>query len=153
MTISDLGNLGDFLGGIAVLISVIYLALQIRQNTREVKHASTQDLLGKSVDVFTQMLATSIPRLLAKLEKDGDLSDEERQYFTLWIRRNMQLFELVYLQYQEGRVAQEIMDAYERRIIGHITRPQWDDEWVKIAPTFTKSFADYIDRLQTQAKR
>jgi len=153
MTIDDLGNIGDFLGGIAVLISVIYLALQIRQNTREVKHASTQDLLGKSVDVFTHALGTSLPALLAKLEKTDDLSNEERQYFSMWLRRNMQLFELVYLQYREGRVTQEIMDAYERRIIDHMARPQWDAEWVKITHTFTKSYSDYITRLTTQAER
>ncbi len=33
MTIQDLGALGEFLGSIAVLATLIYLALQTRQNT------------------------------------------------------------------------------------------------------------------------
>ncbi len=33
MTIQDLGAVGDFIGGVAVVITLIYLALQIKQNT------------------------------------------------------------------------------------------------------------------------
>jgi hypothetical protein len=34
--LEDLGNLGDFLGGIAVIATLIYLAIQIRQNTMQI---------------------------------------------------------------------------------------------------------------------
>ena len=34
MTLQELGGLGEFIGAIAVVISLIYLAAQIRQNTR-----------------------------------------------------------------------------------------------------------------------
>ena len=33
MTLQDLGNLGEFIGAIAVVVTLVYLALQIRQNT------------------------------------------------------------------------------------------------------------------------
>ncbi len=33
LTIQDLGALGEFFGSIAVLVTLIYLALQTRQNT------------------------------------------------------------------------------------------------------------------------
>ena len=33
LTLQDLGNLGEALGAVAVIVSLIYLALQIRQNT------------------------------------------------------------------------------------------------------------------------
>ncbi len=36
VSIQDLGSLGEFLGGVAVVVSLVYLALQIRQNTRQV---------------------------------------------------------------------------------------------------------------------
>lgn len=38
MTIQDMGAIGDLVGGVAVLVTLIYLALQIRQNTNV--HAS-----------------------------------------------------------------------------------------------------------------
>lgn len=37
-----LGNLGDFIGGIAVVVTLVYLALQIRHNTSALQTASRQ---------------------------------------------------------------------------------------------------------------
>ncbi len=34
MTLSDLASIGSFISGIAVLVSLVYLAIQIRQSTR-----------------------------------------------------------------------------------------------------------------------
>lgn len=38
MTIQDLGAIGDLVGGVAVLVTLVYLAIQVRQNTKV--HAS-----------------------------------------------------------------------------------------------------------------
>ena len=44
MTLEDLGNLGEFVGAIGVVVSLVYLALQIRQNTRhEIGRASCRE--------------------------------------------------------------------------------------------------------------
>jgi len=32
-----LGNLGEFIGGLAVIVSLVYLALQVRQNTQSLR--------------------------------------------------------------------------------------------------------------------
>jgi hypothetical protein len=40
MTFQDLANLGDAIGGLGVIISLLYLAVQIRQNTRAVRSSS-----------------------------------------------------------------------------------------------------------------
>ena len=37
MSITELGALGEFIGSIAVLITLIYLSVQVRQNTRHVR--------------------------------------------------------------------------------------------------------------------
>ena len=39
-----LGDLGDFIGGIAVVVTLIYLAMQIRQNTIAIRTASRQEI-------------------------------------------------------------------------------------------------------------
>ena len=40
MTIAELGSIGEFVGSIAVLVTLIYLATQIRQNTQSVRMSS-----------------------------------------------------------------------------------------------------------------
>ena len=54
--LEELGNLGDFIGGIAVLVTLVYLAIQIRQNTAQVKIGSEiarTDTYARSVESFS----------------------------------------------------------------------------------------------------
>ena len=44
MNLNDLANLGQIIGAIAVVISLIYVALSIRQNTNAVRAATAQSL-------------------------------------------------------------------------------------------------------------
>ena len=48
MLLDDLGNVGEFLGSIAVVVSLLYLAVQIRQNTRSVRAAVYQEFTRES---------------------------------------------------------------------------------------------------------
>ena len=44
MTIQDLGSIGEFVGAFAVVLSMLYLAVQIRQNTAELKRSAFRDV-------------------------------------------------------------------------------------------------------------
>ncbi len=45
MTLQELGNLGELVGGIAVIVSLVYLAVQIRQNTQTVRASSYRGVI------------------------------------------------------------------------------------------------------------
>ena len=40
MDLDSLGSIGDFVGGLGVIVSILYLALQIHQNTKAVRSSS-----------------------------------------------------------------------------------------------------------------
>src|SRR5512133_1858618 len=44
MHLNDLANIGQIVGAIAVVISLIYVALQIRQNTNAIRAATAQSV-------------------------------------------------------------------------------------------------------------
>jgi len=44
LTLSQLGDLGDLLGGIAVIVTLLFLALQIRKQTIEARLNATREL-------------------------------------------------------------------------------------------------------------
>lgn len=55
MSLQDLGNLGEFLGAVGVIVSLIYLSLQIRHNTRAV-NASSNHSMDQSFANFLTLL-------------------------------------------------------------------------------------------------
>jgi uncharacterized protein YoxC len=53
MTVEQLGNIGEFVAAIATVITLIYLAFQLRQNTRALKATAFQNVtseMGKNVE-------------------------------------------------------------------------------------------------------
>lgn len=45
MSIQDLGSIGEFIAAIATILTLVYLALQIRQNTAVSRAAAAQEVL------------------------------------------------------------------------------------------------------------
>ena len=66
MNLEVLGNLGDFVGGIAVVLTLIYLAVQIRENTKEVRNNTVQALLDRSTGLFGETISSDIPDIQEK---------------------------------------------------------------------------------------
>jgi len=65
--IENLGNIGDFVGGIGVVVTLVYLATQIRQNTRAIRLASIQQVMGSSVSIHEAASAGPVPAILPSL--------------------------------------------------------------------------------------
>ncbi len=55
MTLEDLGNLGEFLSAIAVVVSLVYLAIQIRQNTTAVRNSTFQEAIRDQISGIDQL--------------------------------------------------------------------------------------------------
>ena len=49
MSLRDLGNLGEFIGAMGVVVSLVYLARQMSQNTVSVRAASFNSMVQNSI--------------------------------------------------------------------------------------------------------
>ncbi len=58
LTIQDLGALGELLGSVAVLVTLVYLALQTRQNTMAIRAQLDAATVG-ATQANTMSVATS----------------------------------------------------------------------------------------------
>lgn len=76
----------EVIGVLGVISSLIFVALEIRQNTNAVRSATVQAISQESYDINMRMAET--PELLALLRKSNNqepLSDSERdELFALW---------------------------------------------------------------------
>ena len=60
MTLQDLGAIGEFIGGIAVVITLVYLAVSIRQNTKSVRASTYQAILDSSSPNYARTFAEKL---------------------------------------------------------------------------------------------
>ena len=120
MTISELGSLGEFIGSIAVLITLIYLAVQVRQNTRHAQAqmghdgwlANTQDETAKLGDNAAETLAKADMGKAELTDKDLKVLDAYFRSLLLHLGRVEHLNELGLDIYSMEQTAQAYTDSF-----------------------------------------
>ena len=150
MSISDLGSLGEFVSSIAVLVTLIYLALQIRQNTyatRAVSHHAITDALnqlnltlGKD-DVVAQIWITG-------MNDRSSLSDVQREQFDALLRAYMHVCDTMYYQAHVGAGDDGLWKA-EERYLNVILTSSGGADWLEenslsISPDYREAIDDII---------
>ena len=116
MTLEDLGNLGDFLGGIGVVVTLLYLAVQmrhnseqLRQNTKAVQSAAYQTA-AQSIREYNSLWVPN--RELAEVmwaAHDGldALDDVDIMRLAGLTQTMFRSFENVFEQYRAGMITAE----------------------------------------------
>ena len=66
MTISELGSVGELIGAMATVATLMYLALQIRANTLSAKYSAINDIINRVIKWQSRIADT--PDLMSSLE-------------------------------------------------------------------------------------
>ena len=110
MSLEDLGNLGEFLSALAVVVSLLYLAVQIRQNSRMLRSTASQSAARNSSDFATALISDrELLRLFVAGRRDlSDLSPEDRDVFSTIIINLFYSYESGFYQLQDGTGARAL---------------------------------------------
>ena len=152
MDIMELGALGEFLGSFGVVATLVYLALQIRQNTRATRSQTAQGTFQLSFDVVNSVVTGGNVSLWIRFQTDGldNLSEEDAQAASILARAVITSYDNHHYQYRRGNLDEEIHLAYKNRLIGLLSRPGLR-AWVSDnREFFTVSFQEQLDELILQ---
>jgi hypothetical protein len=78
MSLSNLASIGALVSGVGVLISLIYLALQVRQAERNQRAAVNQGLLSRYIDIYQTLIEPPLADLFFRgVSGRDDFTDDE----------------------------------------------------------------------------
>ncbi len=98
-----IGAIGEIVGGTAVIISLFYVGLQVRQNSKAIR-GQTFESLSTTLANFAQKSAgdAEMTVVLRKAIAGKELSPDEDARLIAYIRANMRIASAVYYQYSLG---------------------------------------------------
>lgn len=162
MTIMELGAIGELLGAVGVIATLIYLAMQIRQNTHameENRRLSLAQTYQTRSDALQDMVVTAstsdLGPIIVKLTEAGypediraldELSGDEKGRFRLWQIAQQTHWDNMHFQYRQGFLDDEYYEhAFKERV-------------VRLAPTWRAlgltsgrpGFFEEVERLEKQ---
>lgn len=145
--IENLGNIGDFIGGFGVVVTVIYLAFQVRQNTASTRSASYQSVVAAVAEWTLQLgLNPDATRIFgAGIEDLESLSKEEKVQFNFILASVIRHFENIHFQFISGAIENDVWDGWSSRILGIMGNPGAETWWASQKTAFSREFQHFVD--------
>ena len=111
--------IGQFFAVASVVVSLVFVGYEIRQNTQVARMASYHAIMAERTDFFLTLSTDPIlTPLLASMEADAvpqDFEFEDRIRLTTFIGANLSIWEGVYASVNEGLLPTEMNAALEGR--------------------------------------
>jgi len=150
MTVTELGSLGEFIGSIVTIGTLVYIAIQVRQNTAQQKREETVSIQHGQNSVMAQMQDPLNARAYARMAAgDGVASTADRARRTIiWLIQYLNHFQIVHDLHEDGNLDDERYRLWEgfaiRLVAPKGIREWWDGESGKLA--FMPEVRDLIDQ-------
>ena len=154
MTIQDWGAIGELVGGIAVVVTLIYLAAQIRHNTRAVRlstgHAVTEDFRAVLTLLAEQ---EGMAEAIFKGINDPGISGPEKMRYWAFNSNLMYAFENAYIQTTQDALDPRHWSGMKRLVIDYTYTPGFQEFWPNRKHFFSEDFQNFMDSEILQANR
>lgn len=122
-----LGSVGELVGAVAVVVSVVYLAIQLKTNTKTMRAGAAWDAEKLYIDLNDN--AARDPQFCELVQRataaDGDISDldnTERVQIYLAILAAVQATQAQYFMWREGNLLEEVWSY----------RVKWFRDWTML---------------------
>ena len=149
MNLEQLGDLGDFLGGIGVIVTLAYLAVQIRHNTGAARAATLQQWVTMTATVNMPLSQSGeFARIYrAGCEDSKHLPPQERSQFNAYCLQIFNAFESLFFQAQQGAVDRVFFESKVQLMRGTLAPPGIRSWWDRIgSQNFDCRFRQFVAR-------
>ena len=146
-----IGAVGEVLGAIGVIVTLGYLAVQIRQNTRTTRTATAQAIqtaMNQAFAPITQDLASARVYRLG-LSEPSKLDEDERVQFLMTMYSAFAQFENIFYQHQEGTLDSAIFSRHCGAMEFHLQAPGGAKWWESNRGSFSEDFGRFLDSIST----
>jgi hypothetical protein len=148
MTLQDLGDLGDLIGGIAVVVTLIYLAVQVRQNTALI----TAQTVQASVDATQRVLlfrAENAPlrAVIRKARNNQDLTADDTEVLASYLQASFMNFQARLQHHTRGVFDRSINESYELILEDYLQQLYVRRWWHYAKPLFGEAFRNHCEDI------
>jgi hypothetical protein len=140
--LSDWASIAEIVGAVAIVVSLIYVALEVQQNTR-VQHALAYQEVYRDLKANLAAIPTE---LMAKQRSGEDLSDLERREIAEWFTTMMRGYENWWQQCRLGTITDEIFQAYISHLRVTMSTTLARETWGGASRLiYLQGFRDFVD--------
>ena len=153
MNLEALGNVGEFIGALAVILSILYLARQVKQSSL-LARAESQRALLNSAHLWHPFATT--PGLTHDfregLNRYSELDPDTQARFNHLIWPFINHVEAVFRMYRQGLMEYDSYERYMVGVIGIINTPGGGEWWEHVGGMFGPEFVEALEVMRENSE-
>jgi hypothetical protein len=151
MSLADLGSLGALASAVAVLVSLAYLNIQVRQTERNQRALLNQAVATRAVDVLRWRSEPPIAALATRVESgELDFTPTEITQLCFMLRVTVAMNQDSHLQHAVGLVDERTLEMTKGGLRGHLRWPLFRAIWSMIRMEFPTETVALVDEVVAQ---
>ena len=141
-----IGAVGEIVGAMAVIATLIYLSVQLRQNTRTIKLSSTQAVTEELQAMFSLLSSDqSLAEIFAEAGKSDELSGANLVRYYSFNANLLRVYENAFLQKQENVVDNAHWIGMTRMMIDYSKMAAFSSYWKDRKHWLSDEFQQHMD--------
>lgn len=141
-----IGAMGELVGAVAVVATLIYLSVQLRQNTRTVRVSSAQAVTEELQDMFSLLASDQeLAEIFAKAGRDSELSGANRVRYYTFNSNLLRVYENAFLQKQQNVIDEAHWSGMTRMMIDYTKMAAFPEYWQDRKHWLSESFQRYME--------
>jgi len=151
MKLREYALIAEIVSGVAIVVTLIFLIVELNANTDATLAANRQSLASRAEALLlAQATSPDIARLVIKARGDEKFTEEERYQFGGHIGGYLRLAEEAYLQFLDGHLDSEYWQTRAENLVSsrldsHLARELWF-EWERQG-WFTPEFTGWLNNV------
>lgn len=150
MNLEAINALAQLIAAIGVIVSLFYLAAQIRQNTRSMRAVVVDSLAHSLIDLLSPQAydLQAIRAFAAAVEDWHGVTEEDRARSLSFMFPTFKLFENAWFQQRQGTLDKQQWEGWDAYIRMYYHRPGVKTWWSLRKMAFAPGFRDYLEATE-----
>lgn len=150
MNLDEISVLSQMLQSVAVVMSLIYLAVEIRHSTRVIRAESARAAITAMREFNRAMVENQSVARVFRLGAEGlsNLTEDERAQFGHMLFSYYKTAEELHYQYRRDALAPEMWRTWRSVLALYATSPGFRDYWSRRSMLFSPAFREECESWQ-----
>jgi len=152
VSIQELGSLGELIAAIATIATLIYLAIQIKQNTRAVQSSVLEATGARSMDLAKFTAGNADLALIIQKAYSGDrnLEESERARLSMMFTAAMRSYEATVAQHANGFLDEDQFGGRRENLRVWVGAAYFDEWWNESNGFFSSDLNTLVEQLMSE---
>lgn len=147
-----ISSIAEVFGAAAVVISLIYVALQVRSTTEQNRAAMEQAIADRLNEALMVASSSDLGSIVHRGMADfSDLDEAEKSRFTFYMAGWFRQFEQAHRQHLRGFMDADVWNGYEAYLKMTLESDAIQKYWDARQETYNKDFRQMVQKLMSES--